>query len=386
MIETTRTGVPLELGAYRQAFREWLAGHAAEYGTALDASEDEVFSRGLTLSNSMWRAGWKQMGWARAVGGLGGGPRHRATYYDELCRAGIEVPDTDLSIEVIGPALLHYSPALAEQYLPALLAGEESWAQAFSEPDAGSDLAGLRTRGIVATGGDLVVSGQKVWTSHGHLAQRLLVLIRTGTAESRHRGLSAVLVDAEDPRIVRRPLTFANGKKELSEIFFDDVHVSQGRLVGPVDGGWKVAMHMLQYERGMYAAQRQAWLTLRLRQLIEHFNVVGAQPGAGAAIARAWLRLQVVRARAIQTVRRLDAGDEVGPDSSADKLLLSSAERAVFDAARFAEDSAFTFDASDAPWRDGWWYSRASSIFGGSAEIQRTLIADRVLGLPRSDR
>ena len=385
MIAATQIDVPLDLDVYRQSLREWLAQHAVQYKSALSASEDEAFTHGLALSSALWRSGWKRMGWPKAVGGLGGGPRHRATYYDELCRAGIEVPDTDLSIEVIGPALLLFAPQLAEQYLPALLAGEESWAQAFSEPDAGSDLAGLRTRGVVA-GEELVISGQKVWTSHGHLAQRLLVLIRTGTTESRHRGLAAILVDSEEPGITRLPLTFANGRKELSEIFFDGVHVSQSRLVGEVDAGWKVAMHMLQYERGMYAAQRQAWLNLRLRQLIEHFDAVGARPGAGAAVATAWLRLQVVRARAIQTVRRLDAGDEVGPDASADKLLLSGAERAVFDAARFAKSMNFNFETSATAWRDGWWYSRASSIFGGSAEIQRTVIAGRVLGLPRDGR
>ena len=144
----------------------------------------------------MWRAGWKRVGWPESVGGLGGGPRHRATYYDELGLAGLELPNSDQSIEVMAPAMLEYAPSLAEAFLPAFLAGEELWGQGFSEPDAGSDLAALRTRGAV-DGDVVVVDGQKVWTSHGHLADRMLdprahrhagePAPRPGRAPDRHR-------------------------------------------------------------------------------------------------------------------------------------------------------------------------------------------------------
>ena len=162
---------------YRRSFRCWLEAHGAELA-GKPTSHEQHIAEGLALSRTLWEAGWKRFGWPESLGGLGGGPRHRATYYDELCRVGLELPDTDLSIEVIAPALLRYAPALAEAYLPRFLAGEEAWAQAFSEPDAGSDLAALRTRGVLE-GDRIVVDGQKVWTSHGHLATRLLVLVRT---------------------------------------------------------------------------------------------------------------------------------------------------------------------------------------------------------------
>lgn len=365
---------------YRRSFRSWLEAHGAEVA-GNPASHEERIAEGLALSRTLWGAGWKRVGWPESLGGLGGGPRHRATYYDELCRAGLELPDTDLSIEVIAPALLHYAPALAEEYLPRFLAGEEAWAQAFSEPDAGSDLAALRTRGVLE-GDRIVVDGQKVWTSHGHLATRLLVLVRTGTPESRHRGLAALLVDTDALGLIRRPLTFASGVQEMCETFFEDVPVPIDRMIGDATEGWSVAMYMLQYERSMYAAQRQAFLAQRLHQIREFLEEHGAGESAGSALRAAWLQVQTVRARSIQTVRRLDAGEAVGPEASADKILLARAEQAVFELARLAGGGHFLWDPAGAPWRNGWWYSRATSIFGGAGEIQRSIVADRILRLP----
>src|SRR5262245_14461764 len=162
-----------DVDEYRLALRAWLCDHADELAAPPADTRRQHVENGLALTKALWDAGWKRIGWPAQLGGHGGGPRHRATYYDELGRAGLEVPDTDLSIEVIGPAMLHFAPAVAEAYLPGLLAGQEAWAQAFSEPEAGSDLAALRTRGVVA-GEEVIVDGQKVWTSHGHFAARLL--------------------------------------------------------------------------------------------------------------------------------------------------------------------------------------------------------------------
>jgi alkylation response protein AidB-like acyl-CoA dehydrogenase len=374
--------VPTELTEYRIAFRHWLDTHAAEFDRGRAPTFAEHMVRGLALSRSLWRAGWKRVGWPESVGGLGGGPRHRATYYDELGRAGLELPNSDQSVEVMAPAMLEFAPLLAEALVPAFLAGEELWGQGFSEPDAGSDLAALRTRAAVADDG-VVVDGQKVWTSHGHLADRLLTLVRTGTPESRHRGLAALLIDTDSPGISRNPLRFANGLEEMCETFFDDVRVPIGRMIGAPGDGWAIAMFMLQYERSMYAAQRQAWLALRLRQVAGYLDDVGGDSGIGTAIAAAWLQVQTVRARAIASVRRLEAGEVLGPEASADKVLLARAEQAVFEVARRAARSGFVVDPGAEIWRSDWWYSRACSIFGGSGEIQRTIIADRVLHLPR---
>jgi alkylation response protein AidB-like acyl-CoA dehydrogenase len=384
-LTTDIQALALDVDDYRNALRTWLHGHRDELIEPHAVDRSQHIANGLRLTSTLWRAGWKRVGWPTTLGGFGGGPRHRATYYDELCQAGIEIPDTDLSIEVIAPAMLHFAPDVATTYLPRLLAGEEAWAQAFSEPEAGSDLASLRTRGVI-DGNEVVVDGQKVWTSHGHLAARLLTLVRTGTAESRHRGITALLIDTDTPGIARRPLMFASGIDEMCETFFDDVRVPIDRMIGGADQGWSVAMLMLQFERGMYAAQRQAWLGLRLRQLLEHLDHAAIGEVAEAAVGAAWLQLQTVRARAIQTVGRLDAGAVVGPEASPDKVLLARAEQAIFEVARVAEHSGFVFDEAAEDWRRGWWYSRATSIFGGSGEIQRSIVADKVLKLPNETR
>jgi alkylation response protein AidB-like acyl-CoA dehydrogenase len=384
-LTTDIQALALDVDDYRNALRTWLHGHRDELIEPHAVDRSQHIANGLRLTSTLWQAGWKRVGWPTTLGGFGGGPRHRATYYDELCQAGIEIPDTDLSIEVIAPAMLHFAPDVATTYLPRLLAGEEAWAQAFSEPEAGSDLASLRTRGVI-DGNEVVVDGQKVWTSHGHLAARLLTLVRTGTAESRHRGITALLIDTDTPGIARRPLIFASGIDEMCETFFDDVRVPIDRMIGGADQGWSVAMLMLQFERGMYAAQRQAWLGLRLRQLLEHLDHAAIGEVAEAAVGAAWLQLQTVRARAIQTVGRLDAGAVVGPEASPDKVLLARAEQAIFEVARVAEHSGFVFDEAAEDWRAGWWYSRATSIFGGSGEIQRSIVADKVLKLPNETR
>jgi alkylation response protein AidB-like acyl-CoA dehydrogenase len=374
--------VPLDVDVYRGALRTWLSENGAALTRPPPTTHEMHVRQGLERSRTLWEAGWKRAGWPELVGGIGGGPRLRATYYDEMCRAGFDLAETDSSIEVIGPAMLEFAPDLAERFLSRYLAGDEIWGQGFSEPDAGSDLASLRTRAI-ADGDVVVVDGQKVWTSHGHIAERLLTLVRTGSTESRHRGLAALLIDTDLPGIARRPLTFASGDHEMCETFFDGVRVPDDRFVGARDQGWQVAMFMLQYERSMYAAQRQAHLGLRLRQLGAHLALSGHDGGAAEAIGGAWLQLQAVRARAIESVQRLDAGEVVGPDASADKVLLARAEQAILEAARHLEGAAFAFDESAERWRAGWWYSRASSLLGGAGEIQRSIVADRVLGLPR---
>jgi alkylation response protein AidB-like acyl-CoA dehydrogenase len=380
----TDSAVPLELDDYRGALRAWLGAHRDELVFPAPESFAERMEQHRTLTQVMWDQGWKRVGWPESLGGLGGGPRHRATYYDELCRAELDLPNSDYSNEVIGPAMLDYAPELAARFLPGYLSGRELWAQGFSEPDAGSDLASLRTRGVI-DGDTVVVDGQKVWTSHGHLSDRILTLVRTGTPESRHKGLAALLIDTDLPGVSRNPLIFASGVDEMCETFFDGVRVPIDRMVGGPDQGWYVAMVMLQYERAMYAAQRHAFCMQRLRALVRWLDEVGHDDTTDAAIGNAWLLLLTVRGRAIESVRRLDAGEVVGPDASADKVLLARAEQTLYEVARHASAGAFVFGADEGgtQWRDEWWYSRAASIMGGAGEIQRSLIADRVLGLPR---
>jgi alkylation response protein AidB-like acyl-CoA dehydrogenase len=324
-----------------------------------------------------------------AAGGTGGDERHRAVLYDELAAAGLPIPTPPLMLETLGPPVSRFAPELAARYLPAYLRGEEWWGQGFSEPEAGSDLASLRCRAR-RDGDNYVLSGQKLWTSHGATATRLVCLVRTGTPESRHRGLSMIMVDVDTPGVSRRPIALASGDNELAEVFFDDAIVPASRLIGTEGRGWAVAMYLLQYERAMYAWMSAADALRRLRELRDQLSArvaAGSMLPAAAAqrLGDCYAQLITLRARSAQTVRRLAAGATVGPEASVDKVLLGNAEIALYDLSRDLLGPEFVFDdtAAVAQWRSEWWYSRSATILGGSAEVQRTIIADHVLGLPK---
>jgi alkylation response protein AidB-like acyl-CoA dehydrogenase len=372
---------------YGVRLAQWLRQEAGPHSHDDHPSLEERINRGARLLAALYEAGWNRYGWPTAVGGLGGDIRHRAALYDELCRADVEIPEQNVILEVVGPALVAFAPGVAARRLPAVLRGEDILCQGFSEPESGSDLAGLRCRAVFdANAGEFVVNGQKIWTSFGHVANHIVLLCRTGTTESRSRGLTMLVVELRAPGVDVRPIRFANGENELSEVFFHDVRVSQDDLVGDVDEGWSVATYLLQFERGMYAWMRQATLSSRLRMLAAHLR---SHPDGGhhrQRLGSALLAVAALRARSLRTVETLACGDLVGPAASMDKLLLATAEHAVYDAGREVLSPEFALDDTQPmvlQWRTEWFYSRAASIYGGAAEIQRTIVADRVLDLPR---
>ena len=351
---------------------------------SVDSNEQTAFSAELLAW--LYDGGWVRWGWPEDVGGFGGSATVRCQIYERLALRGYVIPDHVYTLEVCGPAVLHHAPKLAAELLPAALRGEQLWCQGFSEPEAGSDLAALRTRAVAGADGNFVVNGQKIWTSHGSRADVIMLLARTGTAESRHRGLTMMLVDLDQAGIDRRPIAMAGGREELAEIFFTDVPVDRGRMIGELDCGWAVAMDLLQYERGNYAWMRTAEVTRHLQETLQSAPP-GAEddPLAAIAIGRAYMSLVALRAKASSTLSRLSAGEVVGSQTSVDKLLLSVAEQDVLDAALAVLDTDILLgdDPHDARWRDEWWYSRAASVFGGAREIQHGIIADRVLSLPK---
>jgi len=195
-----------------------------------------------------------------------------------------------------------------------------------------------------------------------------------------------MLVDLDSPGIERRPIAMAGGREEIAEIFFDGVAVGCDRVIGDVDGGWAVAMDLLQYERGNYAWMRMAATTSHLQELLQSADADASNdPLAAVAVGRAYLSLAALRARTSSTLRRLSADEVVGVQTSVDKLLLSAAEQDVLDASLAVLDTEMLIgdDPHAARWRDEWWYSRASSVYGGAREIQHSIIADRILSLPK---
>ncbi|WP_102143237.1 acyl-CoA dehydrogenase family protein [Mycobacterium hubeiense] len=382
-----------DVASYREDFRRYLRDldWAEEWrNSSFDNTEDELAYHAVVLSR-VYEAGWNRYGWPELAGGYGGTEIHRAVYFEELAAAMLPVPEQHWTLEVLGPAVIKYAPELASQYLPNYLRGAEWWGQCFSEPESGSDLAGLRSRAVDDGAGGFILNGQKIWTSQGPTATRFLALVRTGTPESRHRGLSTFLVDADSPGITVRPIALASGRRELAEVFFDDVRVPRERLLGEVDGGWGVVMHLMQYERGMYG---YASLTTALTEL-SWLRAEMAEHGSSSADRRRFAQLYVAvlaaQARAATTVRALAEGRAVGPNSSVDKLLCAKAERDINDLIMDARREWLIAGAGadgrelDAI-RAKWWYTRAATIMGGSAEVQRGIIADHLLGLPKEKR
>jgi alkylation response protein AidB-like acyl-CoA dehydrogenase len=353
-------------------------------GAGFSSLEDEVdYDR--PLLRMLHDAGLSRRGWPESVGGLGGDETDRARLYDALSWADIRLPEAFVLLETLGPVLVEFAPELAARHLPAFLRGEEVWAQGFSEPEAGSDLAAVRTRAALGTD-SVRLTGQKVWNTLGQCADYALVLARSDPDAKPHRGLSMVWVDLASPGVKVRSIRASNGRNEFAEMFFSDVEVPLSNIVGGRGAGWAVAMYLLQFERGMYA-----WF----RQVALHRNLRRALAGAGhpdrdasAAVGQAFTTLCALRSSLARTVRRLAAKDTLGPEASIDKVLLSRAEQQTHDALRVLAGPAFLLDDDERSraLRDDWFYSRAATIFGGAVEVQRTIVAERLLGLPREAR
>jgi acyl-CoA dehydrogenase len=378
------------LAAHTTALRQWIAAHSDDldrFRLRRPGSLAAAVEHDRRLLQLLYDAGWTRWGWSEASGGLGGPVLLRAALYDELAAADVELPEAFVILETLGPLLDELAPVLARQHLNAYLAGREMWGQGFSEPDAGSDLAHLRTRATAADEGFLL-SGHKTWMTLGQFAQYSAVLARTGAPDSAHRGLTMLWVDLRAPGVTVRPITASNGRDEFAEAYFDEVVVPSSAVIGEVGRGWDAAMFLLQYERGMYGWIRQAVLHRRLRAMAVGTDPSGTSPAGLAALGSAALAVAGLRARTARTVRALSDHLNPGPDISIDKVLLSTAEQAVFDAARQLRPADFALSDSDAAqvMREEWFYSRASSIFGGAVDVQRDIIARLVLGLQREGR
>ena len=340
-------------------------------------------------------AGYVGRAWPLEFGGRGRPPAEQIVIDQELAAAGAPEFANIVGLDVLGPSLLRFgSDEQRRRYIPPILAAEEIWCQGFAEPDAGSDLASLRTR-AEERGDEFVVNGQKTWVSWGQFARWCGVLTRTHEEGPKHRGISMLIIDMRSPGVELRPMTQITGHAEFCELFLEDVVVPRANLLGELGDGWKIAMHTLGHERGTAALPRQVklrtWLDRAVRVAAER-SVDGAplldDPGAQVALARALVGVEVLRHHAYRTVGEFLNGGAVGPDSSSVKLLMAEAEQRLAATAlevlgatlEHAEPEAA--DESDF-WLETYLYSRAASVYGGTQQIQRNIIADRVLALPQ---
>jgi len=384
-IEEVRDFRSASTAEFRDALVEWIEERRAELEPPYrdHGSTDELLAHQRCVQRLVFDHGFMRWGWPLEVGGLGGNPLFRAILGEELTGRGLVHSAAYSMTEVLGPAVIAYADAtLAAEVVPALLRGDETWCQGFSEPEAGSDLGSLRTT-AVRDGETWVLTGQKLWTSWAHHASRCIVLARTEGPGTGSRGISAFFVDMTSPGIDVHPLDTLAGVDEFCETFFDEVRVPAGRLLGAPGKGWQVAQHILGCERGPIFWQRASWLLHHLGEIagMTDDDDVAAQRLIGQAFAD----VSALRARSRSTQRQVAAGDLRPAESSIDKILIATADQAVFEAARYVLPGVVELDDSALAdrYRKEWAYSRAATIYGGTSEIQRDIVASRLLHLPK---
>lgn len=380
------------LGNYRQSVRTWLA-QAEIPDVPLDL--DTRFDVLRQWQNVLFDAGWIGISWSREAGGQGLSPRHQLVFSEELARAGAPQPIGLIGLDVVGPSIDGYgSPEQKAELLPRLLSGEHIWCQGFSEPSAGSDLASLRTQARL-DGDHFVLNGQKVWTSWAHKSQWCAVLARTDPEASKHKGISYILVDMSSPGVTARPLVQMTGDEEFCEVFFEEVRVPITNLVGELNSGWAIAQDTLGHERGSYTLRRRVEYEVAvdsaIRELHSHFEKTGTTPSDRVLeqVGHAFTAVRSLEAQTRKTIERKTSGEGPSAFDSVDKLSLNEVEQTVYTSIsdllgplrNVADGEAFGLEA--ARWVKDHFYSRAASIYGGTSQVQRNIIAERLLGLPR---
>jgi alkylation response protein AidB-like acyl-CoA dehydrogenase len=372
----------MELSDYRAGLDAWLDKHADEL-TPDAQSETPLADEVAHLSRvkkALWESEWGRWGWPEIVDGLGGSVILRAYLGEALMARYLVAPNAYSMAEFLAPTVINFATdELVKRFVPPLLKGEVLWCQGFSEPDTGSNLGSLQCR---ATRSDhkWIVNGQKVWTSYAQFSEHCVLLARTGGPESRHEGISAFFIDMDTPGITIRPLRTMDGVEEFCEVFFEDVEIPDERMIGTEGQGWELAMSLLPLERSTSLWHRGAYVRRELQRFVE---TVPAELVAPAALGQVALQLFTLRSRSRATQYRAALGDQLGPETSVDKLLLVEAEQAAFDLVLDGMSDGIVLgdDQESERWRSEFIYSRACSIYGGSMEIQRNILAQRVLGL-----
>jgi len=381
--------------AFRRRVADWLAATvpAELRGAGGPGREHEAFAERLAWNRRLAAAGWSCLGWPAAHGGHDATLRQQMIFYEEYARSRAPARVAVVGEELLGPTLIAFgTPEQQRRFLPPIAAVEELWCQGYSEPGAGSDLAAVATT-AVPDGDEWVITGQKVWTSLAHVADWCFVLARTEPGSRRSRGLSYLLVPMRQPGVTVRPIRQLTGTSEFNEVFFDRARTALGNVVGAPGDGWRIAKATLESERGAGMLGQLVGFRRELDELVElaRRTEAGADPRLRDRLARAWIGLEVIRAYALDTL-----GQPAGPGAEASvlKVLWSRWHQVLGELAMDVRGAgSMVADAGDdggAGELDGWQrlflFGRADTIYGGSDEIQRNIIATRALGLPRAAR
>jgi alkylation response protein AidB-like acyl-CoA dehydrogenase len=353
----------------------------------------ETLEKRRAWQKKMHAAGWVGLSWPKEYGGRGASFMQQVIFDEEYFRASAPILPGTVGMSLLGPTLIHWgTEEQKKRYLPKILSCDEIWCQGYSEPGAGSDLASLRTR-AVDKGDHFLVNGQKVWTSGAHFADWCFLLVRTDPDAPKHHGISYLLVDMKTPGIEVRPLVLLNGHRHFNEVFFEDVVVPKENLVGPMNEGWKVTTTTLMFERGGAGGRDHAAQIARLTELAKQFPN-RQEPAFRESHIRQQLAQLAIDTKALQVTRlrsltRRLRGEPPGPEGSILKLFGSELATRIADFSStllgpYATLETPTETVPDAPrWSHRVLGARQYTIAGGTSEIQRNIIGERVLGLPR---
>ena len=379
---------------FRSAIRSWLMAHLPwEYGEGLpprfeSLAEQVGFGRRWQADLASDR--WVGVTWPEEYGGRGAGPIEHFIVQEELARARAPEIVGRIGVNLAGPTLLaHGTEQQRLRWLKKVLSAEEMWCQLFSEPGAGSDLASVTTRARQVDGG-YVLDGQKVWTSYAQFADWGVCLARTDPDAPKHRGISYLVVDMHASGVEVRPLLQLTGEAEFNEVFLTGVFVPAAQLIGPENEGWRVANSTLSHERGTNPRQ----LVIHMQLLDELFRMAVANGSIDdrrleQKLAEAYVEVRLFQLHNLRSISRLAKGLEPGPEGSALKLYWSEMSKRLHQTAMDVLGAQAPLwqgapgNPADGAWQRSWLYYQASSIFAGSNEIQRTVVGERVLGLPR---
>ena len=384
---------PPEVEQFRAELRDWLSANLTDELIAArrpPGSDDATFAMLRAWNRTMADAGWAAVSWPRAYGGRGATVLEQLVYTEETTRARAPLPLNVIGMNNIAPAIMQYgTESQKTTLLPRMMRADDIWCQGMSEPEAGSDLAALRTRAVRRAGpqgDDFVVNGQKIWTSLGHRADWCQLYVRTDPEAPKHKGISCLIVDMTLPGIEVRPLVTLNGDTDFAEVFLHDVRVPADALLGPLNAGWQVATTTLSHERAG-AARLYAEMQVRLEELVADFAATNSGDALDDPVTLRRLGEMAVRIKYLELLcqRSISAALRGGSDHAA----LGSASLAKTVWGEIGQDmAALAFDVLGTRGEKGRWAdyrltSRSLTIAGGTTQINKNITAQRVLGLPR---
>jgi alkylation response protein AidB-like acyl-CoA dehydrogenase len=383
---------------FRDELRAWLAAHVPKDWNEWREKPIEVsFPYLRAWQRRLHEGGWAAVSWPKEYGGRSASLMQQAIFWEEMARAEAPPMANALGLGLIGPTIIAFgTEEQKKRFIPRILSAEEIWCQGFSEPNAGSDLAGLQTEARLE-GNHYVVNGQKVWTSYGWVGDWCELVVRTDANVPKHKGLTVLLVDMKSPGVEVRPLRQMTGESEFSELFFRDVRVPAENVLGKVNDGWNVAVSTLMYERGSYGARLYLLFKRNINRLIElsrkfpgNGHPAAADPLMRQKLAQCYGEIEIMRWNQLRAFSRITATGVPGPEGSIQKIFWSELNQRVQQVGQELLGSYGQLEAGDARavdngiWSYGYLRTRGNTIEAGTSEVQRSIIGHFVLGLPKS--